>query len=335
VTTIGISAFEGCRSLTSVTIPNSVTTIGASAFYSCTSLTSVLIGNSVITIGDHAFYSCTSLASVTIPSGVTTIGNDAFEYCDSLTAITVDVNNPAYSSLNGVLFNKNQTVLVAYPPGAAGSYTVPNSVISIGTNAFASCVTLTSVTIPTSVTTIGNYAFTGCTSLVNLTLSNGLTTIGNYAFTGCTSLANLTLPSSVITIGNYAFNGCTSLMGVFFQGNAPSLGGSYVFSGDNNATVYYFPGTAGWGRTFGGRRAVLWNPEPQNVVVQTNRFGFTITGSSNLVIVVEACTNPANPLWSPVATNTLKTFIGTNGTSYFSDPQWTNYSGRFYRMRSP
>jgi hypothetical protein len=224
--------------------------------------------------------------------------------------------------------------------GTGGAVTIPSTinnlpVTSIGTNAFASCVTLTSVTIPNSVSTIGNYAFNGCTSLVNLTLSNGLTTIGSYAFNGCTSLTNLTLPGSVATIGNYAFNGCTSLTGVFFQGNAPSLGGSYVFSGDNNATVYYFPGTAGWGRTFGGRRAVLWNPEPQNVVIQTNRFGFTITGSSNLVIVVEACTNPANPLWSPVATNTLKTFIGTNGTSYFSDPQWANYPARLYRIRSP
>ena len=171
--------------------------------------------------------------------------------------------------------------------------------------------------------------------LTSVTIPNSVTTIGDYAFYDCTGLTSLTLPSSVATIGNYAFNGCTSLMGVFFQGNAPSLGGSYVFSGDNNATIYYFPGTAGWGRTFGGRRAVLWNPEPQNVGIQTNRFGFTITGSSNLVIVVEACTNPANPLWSPVATNTLNTFIGTNGTSYFSDPQWTNYSGRFYRLRSP
>jgi hypothetical protein len=84
---------------------------------------------------------------------------------------------------------------------------------------------------------------------------------------------------------------------------------------------------------------VLWNPQAQtsdgNFGVRTNHFGFNITGSSNLVIVVEACTNLSNPVWSPVATNTLNTFIGTNGTSYFSDPRWTNYSRRFYRFRSP
>jgi len=78
---------------------------------------------------------------------------------------------------------------------------------------------------------------------------------------------------------------------------------------------------------------VLWNPQVQNDAsfgVQNNRFGFNITGTSNLVIVVEASTNLANPIWSPVATNTL-----TGGTSYFSDPQWTNYPGRFYRFSSP
>jgi hypothetical protein len=107
-----------------------------------------------------------------------------------------------------------------------------------------------------------------------------------------------------------------------------------VFYVDNNATVYYMPGTTGWGSMFAGRPTVLWNPQAQTKSatfgVRTNRFGFNITGSSNLVIVVEACTNLANPIWSPVRTNTL-----TGGLSYFSDPQWTNYPGRFYRLRSP
>jgi hypothetical protein len=80
--------------------------------------------------------------------------------------------------------------------------------------------------------------------------------------------------------------------------------------------------------------AVLWNPQAQtsgaSFGVRTNRFGFTITGTSGLVIVVEACTNFANPIWFPVGTNTL-----TNGWFYFSDPRWTNYPGRFYRLRSP
>ena len=106
------------------------------------------------------------------------------------------------------------------------------------------------------------------------------------------------------------------------------------------ATVYYLPGTTGWDNfaLLTGLPTVLWNPQAQNdssFGVQNNQFGFNIAGSSNLVIVVEACTNFASPVWQPVQTNTLNTFIGTNGTSYFSDPQYANYPARFYRFRSP
>jgi hypothetical protein len=107
-----------------------------------------------------------------------------------------------------------------------------------------------------------------------------------------------------------------------------------VFYHAYKVTVYYLPGTTGWGRTFGGRPTVLWNPQIEtssgSFGVRTNRFGFNITRTSNLVVVVEACTNLANPTWSVVATNTL-----ADGWAYFSDPQWTNYRSRFYRLRSP
>jgi hypothetical protein len=99
-------------------------------------------------------------------------------------------------------------------------------------------------------------------------------------------------------------------------------------------TVYYLPGTTGWDAPLAGHPPVLWNPQVQtsgaSFGVLTNAFGFTITGSSNLVIVVEGCTNLANPAWSVVGTNTL-----TGGSSYFSDPQWMNYPRRFYRLSSP
>ena len=111
------------------------------------------------------------------------------------------------------------------------------------------------------------------------------------------------------------------------------------FFGATNAIVYYLPGTAGWSATFDDRPTVLWNPQAQtgdaSFGVRTNRFGFNITGSSNLVIVVEACTNLTTSVWTPVGTNTLNTLIGTNGSSYFSDLHWTNYPGRFYRFRMP
>ena len=141
----------------------------------------------------------------------------------------------------------------------------------------------------------------------------------------------MTIGDSVTSIGNAAFKHCASLTGVYFKGNPCSLG-ARVFEFDYNATVYYLRGTTGWTTlgTFGGLPIVLWNPQAQNLGVQANEFGFNITGTSDLVIVVEACTDLANPDWSPVGTNTL-----TGGSSYFSDPQWTNYPARFYRFRSP
>jgi len=120
---------------------------------------------------------------------------------------------------------------------------------------------------------------------------------------------------------------------VYFKGNAPSAD-SYVFSGDYTAIVYYLPGTTGWGAHFGGRQTKLWNPQAQtsgaSFGIRTNRFGFIITGTAYIPIVIEACTNMAGGVWVPLQTCTI-----TNGSIYFSDSKWTNYPGRFYRLRSP
>ena len=337
VTNIGVGTFSGCSALASATIPDSVTSIEGGAFQSCISLTSVTIPNSVTSIGEVAFSGCTSLASVTIPNSVTSIVVGAFSYCTSLSAITVDALNSFYSSVDGVLFNKSQTVLIIFPGGKAGSYTIPNGVTSTVDYAFSGCTSLTSVTIPNSVTSIGNSAFVSCTSLTSVTIPNSVTSIGSSAFFYCTSLTSVTIPDSVTSIPFRAFASCTSLTGVYFQGNAPGVS-FFVFDNANNATVYYLPGTTGWRTTFAGRPAVLWNPlvdtSHASFGGRTNRFGFTITGASNLVIVVEAATNLAYPAWIPVGTNTL-TGGSYYGFSYFSDPQWTNYPARFYRLRSP
>ena len=160
VTSIGGGAFSYCKNLTSVTIPNSVTSIGSSAFYGCTSLTSVTIPDSVTSIGWHAFESCTSLTSITIPNSVTSIGYQAFYSCDNLTNITVNSNNSNYSSQDGVLFDKSKTTLIQYPTGnTRTSYTIPNSVISIGRYAFHCCTSLTSISISDSVKSIVDHAF--------------------------------------------------------------------------------------------------------------------------------------------------------------------------------
>ena len=167
VTAIERHAFRECSSLTSVTIPNSVTAIGRCAFYGCSNLTSVTIPNSVTAIGEYAFKWCSSLTSVTIPNSVAAIGEEAFSGCRSLESINIDPGNANYSSIYGILYNKDATSLICCP-GAKATAAIPNSVTSIGEYAFSWCRSLTSVTIPNSVTTIGDYAFEECQSLKSI-----------------------------------------------------------------------------------------------------------------------------------------------------------------------
>jgi hypothetical protein len=356
VTNIGSSAFVVCRSLTSVTVGTNVTSIGDFAFSVCTSLTNVTIGTNVTSIGNHAFYACTSLTGVTIPNKVLSIGVSAFAGCTSLTSASIGTN---VTSIGTTAFGSCTNLT---------SVTIGTSVTNIGTRAFAVCTSLTNVTIPKSVTSIGSAAFESCYRLTDITVDplnlfyssvdgvlfnrsqttlitcpggrtgsytvpNSVTNIGAAAFGFCTSLTNVTIPASVTNIGTRAFGSCTSLKGVYFNGNAPTAGTS-VFASATNAPVYYLPLTTGWVATFGGRLTALWLPEIQtsgdSFGVRTNQFGFNITWASGRITVVEACSNMATPTWVPLQTNTL-----TGAPFYFSDPAWTNYLARFYRIRSP
>ena len=161
VTSIGARAFASCYNLTGVTIPSTVKSIGDEAFSSCSQLSNLTLQSGVNSIGHRAFQSCSNLTTVMIPSSVTSIGQSPFGSCSSLVSISVHEDNPNFSSLDGVLFNKSQTILIQYPPGKSGSYFIPERVLDIGGYAFYGSSSLVSVTVPASLETIGSGAFEG------------------------------------------------------------------------------------------------------------------------------------------------------------------------------
>jgi len=196
---------------------------------------STIEGYPVTSIGNYAFSSCRNLTNITITNSVTSIGDYAFECCGSLTSITVDANNPNYCSIDGNLYSKDGKTLIQYAIGkSATSFTIPNSVTSIGERAFYGCSSLTSITIPNSVTSIGEYAFYGCSSLTSITIPNSVTSIGISAFSSCSNLTSITIPNSVTSIGDYAFSSCRKLTSITIPNSVTSIGGDAF-----NNTAYY------------------------------------------------------------------------------------------------
>lgn len=289
VTTIGSGAFRGCSNLTSISIPNSVTAIYNFTFFSCVKLTSASIPSSVTSIGDSAFQDCTTLNSITIPNSVTTIGNSSFFNCRALTSFSipasvtsigytcfndcvlltsfqVDSNNADFSSdSNGVLYNKDKTVLLLYPVGRNNSYIIPNTVTTVTDNIFAyslltsitipasvttinmdqifnSCVNLTSATILCNITSIGENAFGYCSSLTTVSFPSSVTTIGNTAFQWCTSLTSFTIPNTITTINNSAFQNCSNLTNIVIPSSVTTIGTS-VFQDCTSLSEVTFPST--------------------------------------------------------------------------------------------
>ena len=201
----------------------------------------------VTCIGSNAFYGCITVTAVTIPSSVTNIGLKAFAGCPALTNLTVNAANSNYTSAGGVLFDQPMTTLIQYPGGLAGSYSVSNSVLTIGSFAFYYCSRLTNVVIAGSVASIGAQAFAWCSGLTNVTIPNRVTNVDSLAFANCSSLTNVTIGWSMSNVGGDAFHGCTNLHNALFLGNAPSANGgagnadSTVFSGETGM-AYYEPG---------------------------------------------------------------------------------------------
>ena len=217
VTTIGDEAFSFCSALTSVSMP-SVTTIGDEAFFRCYALTSVSMP-SVTTIGDNAFEHCEALTSVHIPASCTSIAGNPFQGCESLEGIVVDENNPNYSSMDGVLYDKYMSTLIACP-GKKSSIDMSSSVTTIGDGAFGWSGDLTSVSMP-SVTTIGDEAFYRCYALTSVSMPS-VTTIGDNAFSDCLDLTSVDIPASCTSIAGNPFQGCQSLEEIVVDENNPN-----------------------------------------------------------------------------------------------------------------
>ena len=210
VTSIQESTFSGCTSLSSITLPDSVKSIGYFAFMNCTSLKSINIPDNVTNIGWWAFSNCKSLTSVTIPERLNNIGAWAFSGCSSLTGFKVSAKNLNYVSVNGVLYNKDKTVIIQYPAGKKDK----------------------SYTIPDGVTSIYDCAFSDCTSLKRITIPDGMLTIGVHSFFGCANLTSVTIPGSVISVADYS-------LGYYYD----DIIFKYVKYG--NFKIYCYKGTAG------------------------------------------------------------------------------------------
>jgi len=309
VTVIGEGAFEGYGGLSSVQIGTGVTSIGDWAFHSCTGLSSVTIPGNVTNIGEFAFSQCTGMTNLVVGAGVTTIGHCAFNF-SGLTSVAI-----------------------------------PASVTSIGYLAFAGCASLSAVNVDPAnavFASIDGVLFSKDFSTLvqypggkvgTYIIPDTVAKIGSYAFFDCANLTNVTIPAGITSIGGRAFEGCSGLLGCYFKGNAPSLDG-YAFNGDSIATVYYLPGSTGWGTSFDVRPIVCWNPTVQKDTsfgFTENRFVFNITGTANIPVVVEATTNLSGGTWTPLTNATL----GTSGALYFSDPSSSCHPSRFYRIVWP
>jgi hypothetical protein len=269
VTGIESYTFSGCTGLTGITIPKSVTIINSMAFADCTGLKKIKISGGVTEIGKQVFQNCTALNAINVKSGnknfssargvlynndktslilypkgktgifkipntVKSLEDDAFFGCDGLTEINVKSSNKNYSSDQGILYNKNKTELILFPPGKTDDFTIPDSVTVIGKNAFYGCANLTDMTIPNSITGIGDCAFIFCGNLASVTIGDNVTGIGEAAFAACTGLTDIIIPDNVTSIGEQAFAGCTGLTSVIIGNGVNS-----IVSGKANYGVFY------------------------------------------------------------------------------------------------
>ena len=272
---IGQNAFYNCRKLTSVELSENLTTIESGAFQSCVALKNIEIPDSVTTIGDNSFKDCTELETVTIGKGCTSVTASAFTADFNLVKFDVSEDNENYTSVDGVLYNKEKTAVVCYPKSLSGEYVIPDTVTSIEKAAFENCNKLTKITIGSGVETVNPYAFNQCNllatvvfkdsdtankkicerafyycgSLTEVDFGNAVTSIGDYAFTVCSKIKSLEFPDSLTSIGQFAFSPYTNgTRGTYKESNLESVKfgtglktiGNYAFYDDRKISKLEF-----------------------------------------------------------------------------------------------
>ncbi|MCC8077723.1 MAG: leucine-rich repeat protein [Oscillospiraceae bacterium] len=222
-------------------IPDGVTKIGDAAFEDCYTLVNVTIPDSVTIFGAQAFSSC-GIKNITIPSSVVSIETQAFTACYRLTEILVSTDNPAFCSVDGVLFNNDKTELLCYPAGnGSSSYVVPNGVTKIGNYSFQACYGLEEIILPDGIASIGVLAFNNC-AITSIILPSSVISIDRYAFEACNDLTSVTIPVSVTSIGYAAFASCYSLTDVYYGANETEWNAIEIGDGNEcltSATIHY------------------------------------------------------------------------------------------------
>ena len=225
LTIIGESAFSDCIAMESIDIPETVAKIDDLVFNGCTTLKKIDFKEGLKKIGKSAFKNCRALTEISLPATVSSISSSPFRGCVSLKTIRVNSKNKYYKSEankregnDHVLFNKNKSVIIAYPASSREvQYDIPDSVTIVSDWAFCDCKKLNRITIPDSVHAIGEGAFCNCALLDEVEIPDSVTKIDDCAFRGCTSLERVIVPASVKELGWGIFDGCERTVTVFCE----------------------------------------------------------------------------------------------------------------------